>query len=611
MSAIVALWNLDGAPVDGALLRTLTESLAATGPDAQETWMCGPIGLGHAMFRTTYEARGEHQPLTLDQEQPLDQRVWITADARIDARADLIRELAGRGIEASISAPDAELILHAYAAWGEECVQHLLGDFAFVLWDGPRHRVFCARDHLGVKPFFYSILGRTLIVSSSLVCVRRHPRVSAELNDLAIADFLLFDLNQEPATTSFRDIQRLLPAHVLKLQGDELRAERYWTLPIDEPLLYRDRGRYVEEFRELLDTAVRDRLRCDWVGVYMSGGLDSAGLAAWTNRILCERGNSGVHAFTSVFTRLIPDDEREYASLVAQEGGFPITIEEADVADELTGARVETPEPVTVPWRLPAELPLARQIAATGRVVFYGEGPDNALRYEWPPYLRYLARSHYWARMITDPVHTMVAHRCLLWVPNLLRIFPARRQRAEWQPRFPEWLNPSLVKSLRLDDRWKQITSAAGAHRHPLRPRGYGSFLDLPMWLRFFASFDPGVMGGSLETRHPYLDLRVLRFMLAVPAMPWCRNKHLIRRAFRGILPNKVLQRRKTPLRGFPEWERAKRRGLPSLSPQARALDRYVEALKVPGDGWEHPADFWMDHRALALNWWLRGIAIQ
>jgi asparagine synthase (glutamine-hydrolysing) len=602
MSAIVAIWNLDGAPVDGALLRTLTESLAAVGPDAQETWVCGPVGLGHGMFRTTHEARDEHQPMTLDQ------RVWITADARIDARADLIRELAGCGIDASIAAPDAELILHAYAAWGEECVQHLLGDFAFVIWDGPHQRVFCARDHLGVKPFFYSILGRTLIVSSSLACLRLHPSISETLDDLAIADFLLFGLNQDPATTSFRDIQRLSPAHVLKLQGDELRPERYWTLPIDDPLLYRDRRQYVEKFRELLDSAIRDRLRCDWIGIYMSGGVDSAGLAVWTNRILRERPSSGIHAFTSVFTRLIPDDEQEYACLVAQSGGFPITLDEADLTDELTGARVETPEPVTAPWLLPAERPLSQQIASKGRVVFYGEGPDNALRYEWPPYLRYLGRRRHWVRMVTDPLHTMVAHRCLLWVPTLPGVFRTRRVRAAWQPRFPAWLNPSLVRSLSLDERWKQIDSTAGSGSHPVRPIGYGSFLDLPLWLRFFASFDAGVMGVPLEARHPYLDLRVLRFMLAVPALPWCRNKHLIRLAFRGILPNKVLQRPKTPLRGDPEWERVKRRGLPALSPRAEALDRYVDAFKVPRDGWEHPANFWMDHRAVALNWWLQGM---
>ena len=344
--------------------------------------------------------------------------------------------------------------------------------------------------------------------------------------------------------------------------------------------------------------------------VLVSGGLDSVGLAVSTNRIMRESGSSGVHAFTYVFTRLIPDDELEYANLVAQEGGFPITIEEADLTDELSEARVETPEPVTVPWLLSSELPRSRGIAAKGRVVFYGEGPDNALRYEWRPYLRHLARARHWARMVIDPLHTMVAHRCLLWVPTLPRIFLARRQRAAWQPRFPAWLNPTLVKSLNLDDRWRQIASDAGSHRHPVRPKGYESFLDLPMWLRFFASFDAGVIGTPLETRHPYLDLRVLRFMLAVPALPWCRNKHLIRLAFRGILPSKVLQRPKVPLRGFPEWERAKRRGLPSLSPESSALDRYVQASKVQ-DSWEHPAAFWMDHRAIALNWWLRGTAVR
>ncbi len=601
MSGILAIWNLDGAPVDDELVRKLTLSLKVAGPDAQEIWTAGSIGLGHAMFRTTHEARGEHQPTTLDQ------RVWITADARIDARADLIRELAGRGIHVSISATDAELILHAYAAWSEECVQHLLGDFAFVIWDGPRRRVFCARDQLGVKPLFYAILGRTLIVSSSLFCLRRHPLVSSTLNDLAIADFLLFDLNQDPATTSFRDIQRLPPAHVLKLRSDELRTERYWTLPIDQPLLYRDRGQYVDQFRELLDAAIRDRTRCDWVGVFMSGGLDSAGLAVSTNRILRESGGSGVHAFTYVFTRLIPDDEREYASLVAQQGGFPISFEELDLTDEMTDAPVETPEPASLPWLVAAELPRLRRIAAKGRVVFYGEGPDNALRYEWPSYLRYLARAGHWTRLLTDPAHTMVAQRCLLWVPTLPGLFKARRRRAAWQPRFPAWLNASFVKTLNLDERWKQIASVASS-RHPVRPMGYGSFLDLPLWQRLFARFDAGDTGVPLEGRHPYLDLRVLRFMLAIPALPWCRNKHLIRLAFRGMLPDRILRRPKTPLAGDPQWEQARRSGLPSLSPCANALDRYVEASKVPPDGWNARDDFWMNLRPLALNWWLRGI---
>src|SRR5206468_123742 len=99
-------------------------------------------------------------------------------------------------------------LLRAYRTWGEDCVDHLLGDFAFAVWDGPQQRLFCARDHLGVKPFFYACLGQTVVFSNTLDCIRQYSAASEKLNDLAIADFLLFGLNQNPVTTSFADIQR-------------------------------------------------------------------------------------------------------------------------------------------------------------------------------------------------------------------------------------------------------------------------------------------------------------------------------------------------------------------------------------------------------------------
>src|SRR5262245_3062978 len=105
--------NLDGSPVDRDLLERMTASLACRGPDAQATWDDGPAGLGHALLRTTAESEGEHQPCSLDG------RVWITADARIDDRANLISKLAGHGREAAPDNPDVELVLHAYHVWGE------------------------------------------------------------------------------------------------------------------------------------------------------------------------------------------------------------------------------------------------------------------------------------------------------------------------------------------------------------------------------------------------------------------------------------------------------------------------------------------------------------
>src|SRR6516165_9557719 len=153
MSGIVGILHLDQSPVDRNMLQALTDFLTFRGPDAQQIWVNGPVGFGHTLLKTAAESETEHQPFSLDG------ATWIVADARLDARADLIARLEGQsehgpdqhGLEA---APDVELLLRSYLAWGENCVDHLLGDFAFGIWDGPRQRLFCGRDHLGVKPFY-------------------------------------------------------------------------------------------------------------------------------------------------------------------------------------------------------------------------------------------------------------------------------------------------------------------------------------------------------------------------------------------------------------------------------------------------------------------------
>ncbi len=153
---------------------------------------------------------------------------------------ELIAELKAEG-ETGLSqstCTDAELILRAYRCWGTACVEHLLGDFAFGIWDDGRQQLFCARDHMGVKPFYYARIGSGVIFSNTLDCIRRHPAVSDRLNDLAIADFLLFGVNQDQETTSFAEIQRLAPAHSLIWSQNGLQLSRYWSMPIDEPLFY-------------------------------------------------------------------------------------------------------------------------------------------------------------------------------------------------------------------------------------------------------------------------------------------------------------------------------------------------------------------------------------
>jgi asparagine synthase (glutamine-hydrolysing) len=242
MSGIVGIVNTDGAPVDRGLLVRLTASLDYRGPDARAVWIDGHVGFGHTMLRTTDESVNERQPLCLDGS------VWITADARVDGRAELRDKLGNESVAGLDTVTDVELILHAYRRWDTACVDHLLGDFAFAIWDGRKQRLFCARDHFGVKPFFYARVGTALLFGNTLNCLRLHPGVSDTLNEVAIGDFLLFGTNQDPATTTFSDLRRLPGAHCLTWSRDRVDVSRYWSLPIDGHIRYKRSRDYVDHF---------------------------------------------------------------------------------------------------------------------------------------------------------------------------------------------------------------------------------------------------------------------------------------------------------------------------------------------------------------------------
>jgi asparagine synthase (glutamine-hydrolysing) len=203
--------------------------MTSRGPDAQQVWAEGSVGFGHTLLSIPGGSEHEKQPFSLDG------RVWIVADARVDAQPDLIAGLDTNGQHVPRGATDAELILRAYHTWGEKCIEHLLGDFVFGIWDGSKQRLFCARDHFGVKPFYYAHVGACIIFSNTLDCIRQHSSVSNRLNDLAIADFLLFESIQDPQATAFNDIARLNPAHTLEVKDGQVFIDRYWKLPVSAP----------------------------------------------------------------------------------------------------------------------------------------------------------------------------------------------------------------------------------------------------------------------------------------------------------------------------------------------------------------------------------------
>jgi asparagine synthase (glutamine-hydrolysing) len=555
------------------------------------------------MLRTTREAAHEHQPFSLDGE------IWITADARVDGWSDLIRDLGRQKCDVPDELTDVALILLAYKAWGTRCVEHLIGDYAFAIWDERKKRLFCVRDHFGVKPFFYARVDDSLVFSNTLECLRLYPGISDKLNDVAIGDYLLFGVNQDPATTAFADIQRLPGAHLLTCADGQVQTSRYWSLPLNGSLRYRNARDYVDHFKEHLRTAVDDRLRTDRVSCEMSGGLDSTSIAATAKAILAERGGAfDLRAHTVVYDRLIPDQERHFSGLAAKWLDLPIHYLVADEYPPLTrttGADLPQPEPFHVGPLAATAADFLRQMAARSRVALTGWDGD-ALMCESPSlYFRSLFKRFEFSQLASDMVWYVRAKRALppigvrTWIKRRLGKYPVRS-------RYPSWIEPSFASRMETRARWEEI-NAERPPVHPTRPRAMQQ-LSLPTWWLLLEGYDPGVTGLALEARHPLLDLRLVNYVLAIPPVPWCSDKHMLREAMANVLPDAILRRPKTGLAGDPVLAHARAmgaRGLGISGPPA-GLDRYVGAdpharLSDATD----PNALWLDLRPLCLGRWL------
>jgi asparagine synthase (glutamine-hydrolysing) len=578
LSGIVGIFHRDGARVERALLQNLVDSLVYRGPDAHAIWCDGSIGLGHAMLRTTYESAGEEQPASLEG------RLWITADARLDGRTELIAGIERTARKIDRSVPDSTLILHAYSLWGTACIEHLRGDFSFGIWDARTRTLFCARDHFGIKPFYYAQSGKFLLFSNTLNCVRMHPEVSEELNDAAIGDFLLFGLNYDNATTSFRDVQRLPPAHCLTFGSNGLKIRRYWSPPTNGRIRYSRADDYVEHFKVLLQEAVADRLRTGRVGILLSGGLDSSAVAAVAKEVSGPSGQPRkIFGYTSVYESLIPDEEGRYAREVGKFLGIPIQFQALDEVELFQGwdePELSLPEPLDNPLRA-GFFESCRSISPDCRVLLSGEGADNLMDFQMWPYVNDLRRRGEWRRLLTEVAN-------YIWV----RPFPWRGIRARFlrlfgkepdMPVFPEWLGADFAKRMKLKERWKEW----GEHpnlplEHPILPNAHAS-LSLPQWTHTFENENAGVTHFPLETRYPFLDLRIVNYLLALPPFPWFFQKMLLREAMAGRIPETVRMRPKTPVQGDPLAAQLQRSGAKRLEQMhwSKDLDRYIDRSEL------------------------------
>jgi asparagine synthase (glutamine-hydrolysing) len=598
-----AIFNADGRPVDCQRFASEARSVE------------NPGGAGHVAF-----IRSKPEPDPADGEwrgmESLGDRYWIVGRIRLDVRQALRALLAVGGGPERLS--DALLCLHGYAAWGESFVDRLAGDFCFALWDRERQCLISARDQLGVRSLFHADAGHSRFVSDSLHWIVSAAPVSREIDDHWIGDFLGIGHSLDVERTVYRQIRRLAPAHVLKFSNAGAAARRYWRLEIGDPLHYRDRRQYAEQFLELLSLAIADRLPAGRVGISMSGGLDSTTLAACAVRVMGDPAR--VVAECTHFERLMPDQEKHFATLAARHLGIELNLRPYDdltYDPEWRTWPMRSAEPsIGVVCARPDRM-MALEQAGRARVWFFGEGPDNALMFEQRAYFSWLLERRNWLRMGEAALLYLKAKGFDGWGQTLRRHVGRRGAADESIDEsidVPPWIDRALVERVGLRERIRSGHGRAGDEapepRHPWHPRAVASFHD-PIWPALFDGFDGDEALAPMVWRHPYLDLRVLDFMLSVPPVPWARRKLLLREAMQGRLPDAVLERNKAPLAESPFDQPIRLHGLPDLAGDDR-LSPYVDVRRLPeappvGPALErliavHVLDHWLGQRVHSVG---------
>jgi len=309
MSGIAGLVSRDGTAVDESALSDMLSALDHRGSDGSWLETSGVAGLGQQRFHTTPEAGYDDLPLRRES-------CLLTADARVDNREELTRRLE---LDDGSVSTDADLILAAYEQWGTSCPEHIVGAYAFALWDGERERLFCARDHVGIRPFYYAADGG-FAFASEIGPVLDRSFVTEQIDDRAVGDYLL-GFCEDTAQTVYADIRRLPPAHWMSVDADSIEIVRYWSIDDTSELDYESDEAYVAEFRRRFEAAVEARCRTPenvGVGAMLSGGLDSSSIARTANRSV----DSPLPTFTLVFDDLPQADEREYVDAVHDSGSF-------------------------------------------------------------------------------------------------------------------------------------------------------------------------------------------------------------------------------------------------------------------------------------------------
>jgi asparagine synthase (glutamine-hydrolysing) len=563
MCGIAGYVNLRPAhPPDGVLER-MAQRIEHRGPDGHGYYRDPWAALAHRRLSIIDLASGA-QPMTNERE-----NLRIVYNGEIFNHDALRRELEAAGHTYKTRC-DTETILHAFEQWGPDCVSHFRGMFAFAIWDRAARRLFCARDRLGIKPFYYFQDGRQFVFASEIKALLAHPSIAASFEESLLPEYLAFGYTSGERTL-FSGIRKLLPGHTLDLHltdtAPRVEIRRYWDVPAPAAVEHRDDASWIRECRERLEETVRMRLMSDVpLGMFLSGGVDSSALAALMQREMAER----VQTF-SVGYEEAAFSELSYAAQAARAIGtehHEVTVSMEEFFNALPGLVWHEDEPLA--WPSSVSLYFVSKLASSRvKVVLTGEGSDELFG-GYGRYGHYLRNQKWMKAWRLAPAGLREAVRSHLASSSLLSASLRRKLGHSFLGR------GETVESLYLDNFYCAFSSAAQSGllaRSSTASRGsaYEGFLshwnatprreglarmlyaDQKTYLaELLMKQDQMSMAASIESRVPFLDHTFVEFASRVPDDLKIRNgeaKYILKRAVEDLLPREIVYRRKM---GFP-----------------------------------------------------------
>ncbi len=568
-------------------LKRMTDAIDYRGPDGDGQYIDTSVALGHRRLSIIDLSAGA-QPMHAFGETKHTAKLSITFNGEIYNFKELRKELEQRGYTFRTNS-DTEVILHAWHAYGEDCVQRFEGMFAFVLWDKEQKTLFCARDRFGKKPFYYTLQQGFFVFASELTALSQFPHLNLSVHPRTLMRYLAYEYMPTPQSV-YEEVQKLPPAHGLILRDGQVRLKRFWDVPPPEQQhnIHKSEDDLAQELQELLSLAVKKRLVSDVpLGVFLSGGIDSSIITG-----LMAQHTSHIKSFSIGFTE-DSYDESKYARLVAKHYGtehHEHILSAEDCAQILPQVASRLDEPMADASVAPTYL-LSEATRKHVTVALGGDGADELFA-GYEHFIGYQIAEYYnkmpaWLRKgiierisphlpaSAGYINPRLAVATFLqgvydppWkrVQSLLTAFTPAMQKELWHnsiyAKHGDFLEEEhlFAPTKELFSAW----SAASKARHI--DRAFYVYARQFMLDDILTKVDRCSMLKSLEVRAPFLDTQVAEFISKLPLqykLRGLKRKYLLKKAFSTLLPQEILTRNK---RGFQipvaEWLRTSLRPL-------------------------------------------------